>query len=304
MVTVVLAAVAYVNLYTGNASEESLSVPGVKILSSEDAAPSKLILSQDLLIACVNNSTGSVRLTLKVKCDSKKERAISWSAPGATGQNGIDGSNAGRTYFLDPTISSDITGYRLATTVPIDKPEFPVRIDLASTSEVLIAAFITPIGDPNTSTLPPGTARRNIWANTGSPDNLIQLRLTLLKRSVTGVETTLRMSNSPIFASASPGLLTWTFPDTSGYLLGVTDRIVFKLYAKRIGGDENIPLIIYFNAHQHASNIQTTITVGYTGATGAKGDTGATGATGAPGATGATGATGAKGDKGDTGTSG
>jgi hypothetical protein len=128
--------------------------------------------------------------------------------------------------------------------------------------------------------LPPGTARRNFWINTGSPDNLIQLRVALLKRSKTGVETTLRAGSSPILGTLFPGLLSWTYPDTTGYLLALTDRIVFKLYAKRIAGAQDIPLVIYFNAHEHASNVQTTITTGYTGATGAKGDKGDTGNSG------------------------
>ena len=295
MVIVVLAAVGYVNIYTGDAATESILVPGVKILSSEQAVGARVVVNPDLLIACAHNSTGVVRLLSKGKCDSKKEKQINWTVPGGVGPSGVDGSNAGRTYYLDPTFESDISGYRLATSAPADKNEFPVRVNLAGDSEVLVAAFITPSGDPNTSTLPPGTARRNFWVNTGSPDNLIQLRLSLLKRSKTGVETVLRTGSSPIFASLFPGLLTWTYPDTTGYLLSLTDRIVFKLYAMRIGGAQDIPLIIYFNAHQHASNIQTTITTGYTGATGAKGEKGDTGATGA---------TGAKGDKGDTGASG
>ena len=298
MAIVVLAAAIYVNLYTGNAASESVLVPGVKILSSEEATAAKVVVNSELLIACANNSSGVVRLLAKGKCDSKKERQIQLTVTGAIGASGTDGSSAGRTYYLDPTTESDISGYRLATSAPTDKSEFPVRVTLAGSSEVLVAAFITPIGDPNTSTLPPGIARRNFWVNTGSPDNLIQLRLALLKRTKAGVETSLRASSSPIFASLFPGLLTWTYPDTTGYLLSLTDRIVFKLYAKRIGGERDVPLIVYFNAHQHASNIQTTITTGYTGA---KGDTGATGA---KGDTGATGATGAKGDKGDTGSTG
>jgi hypothetical protein len=280
MALVVLASVIYVNLYTGNAASESILVPGVKILSSEQAAPAQLVINPDTLIACANNGTGVVRLITKGRCDSKKERPIVWTVPGATGTSGADGSNAGRTYFLDPTVESDVTGYRLATSAPTDKSEFPVRVSLAGSSEVLVAAFITPSGDPNTSTLPPGTARRNFWINTGSPDNLIQLRVALLKRSKTGVETTLRAGSSPILGTLFPGLLSWTYPDTTGYLLALTDRIVFKLYAKRIAGAQDIPLVIYFNAHEHASNVQTTITTGYTGATGAKGDKGDTGNSG------------------------
>lgn len=302
MAAVLVGTVIYVNLYTGNATGDSMVVPGVKILSSERAA--EVIEIPELFIACANNSTGVVRLISKGKCDSKKEKQINLTVPGGVGPAGVDGSNAGRTYYLDPTFESDISGYRLATSAPADKNEFPVRVNLAGDSEVLVAAFITPSGDPNTATLPPGTARRNFWVNTGSPDNLIQLRLSLLKRSKTGVETLLRTGSSPIFASLFPGLLTWTYPDTTGYLLALTDRIVFKLYAKRIAGADDIPLIIYFNAHRHASNIQTTITTGYTGATGAKGEKGDTGATGAKGEKGDTGATGAKGDKGDTGATG
>ena len=298
MGAVLLSTVAYINLYTGNANNDSLDVPGLKLISTEDAAASKLLLDKDLLIACANNATGAVRLISVGRCDPKKEKTIEFSVPGSVGANGTDGSNAGRTYYLDPTVESDISGYRLATSTPVDKDEFPLRTDLSGASEVLVAAFLTPKGDPNTNTLPPGTARRNIWVGTGSQNNLIQLRVTLLKRSNTGAETVLRTSSSPIIATATHGLLTWTYADTTGYLLALTDRIVFKLYAKRIGGDESIPLVIYFNAHQHASNIQTTITVG---ATGPKGDTGATGPAGPAGPAGAKGD---KGDKGDTGASG
>jgi hypothetical protein len=140
MALVVLASVIYVNLYTGNAASESILVPGVKILSSEQAAPAQLVINPDTLIACANNGTGVVRLITNGRCDSKKERPIVWTVP-----------------------------------------------------------------------------------------------------------------------------------------LALTDRIVFKLYAKRIAGAQDIPLVIYFNAHEHASNVQTTITTGYTGATGAKGERGEAG---------------------------
>ncbi len=39
MALVLIATVIYVNLYTGNATSDSIVVPGVKILSSEQAAP-------------------------------------------------------------------------------------------------------------------------------------------------------------------------------------------------------------------------------------------------------------------------
>ena len=295
MGAVLLSTVAYVNLYTGNATNDSIAVPGVKLLNSGDPGESKLLLDQNLLVACANKTTGAIRLIASGNCDPKKEKAIVWTVPGTTGANGIDGSSAGRIYYLDPTVESDITGYRLANSIPIDKDEFPLRTNLSGSSEVLVGAFITPSGDPNANSLPPGTARRNIWVNTGSQDNLIQLRLVLSKRTKAGVETALRMSSSPIIATATTGLLTWPYIDHVGYLLALTDRIVFKLYAKRIGGDETIPLIIYFNAHQHASNIQTTITAGATGPAGPAGPAGPTGATGAKGD---------KGDKGDTGASG
>ena len=249
MTIVLVATVVYVNLYTGNAIGDSIVVPGVTILSSEQTAATQLVINPNILIACANNGTGVVRLITKGNCDSKKERPIVWTVPGATGTSGTDGSNAGRTYYLDPTVESDITGYRLATSAPTDKNELPIRVTLAGSSEVLVASFITPSGDPNTTTLPPGTARRNFWINTGSPDNLIQLRVVLLKRSKSGVETSLRAGSSPIFGTQFPGLLTWTYPDTTGYLLSLTDRIVFKLYAKRIGGAEDIPLIILSLIH-------------------------------------------------------
>ncbi len=115
MAIVVLASVIYVNLYTGNAASESVLVPGVKILSSEEATAAKVVVNSELLIACANNSSGVVRLLAKGKCDSKKERQIQWTVTGAIGASGTDGSSAGRTYYLDPTTESDISGYRLAT---------------------------------------------------------------------------------------------------------------------------------------------------------------------------------------------
>jgi hypothetical protein len=39
MAIVLIGTVIYVNLYTGNATNQSIIIPGVKILSSEQAAP-------------------------------------------------------------------------------------------------------------------------------------------------------------------------------------------------------------------------------------------------------------------------
>ncbi len=266
--------VIYLNLYTGNATSDSVVVPGVKFITGDKAGNPILVLDQSALTACANNKSGVVRLISKGKCDPKNEKIVAWSIQGAAG---IAGASAGRTYYLDPTANSDISGYRVATASPGDTSEFALSYRIPGPTSGLVAVFITPKNDPNVTILPAGIARRNFYVSTGDADNLVQLRLELFKRSTSGVETLLRSGNSPIIGSVETVLLSWDYPDTTGYLLLPTDRLVFKLYAHRLGGDESFPVVIDFNDHEHASNIQTTITVGATGATGATGPQGPSG---------------------------
>jgi len=153
--------IVYLNLYTGNATNDAVVVPGVKLITADRSTTPTLVLDQGALIACANNKSGVVRLLSKGKCDPNSEKTIAWSIAGATGATGNSGTSAGKIYYLDPTTTSDISGYRVATSAPADTPEFSVSYPLPGPTDGLVASFITPKNDLIGSLLPPGVARRN-----------------------------------------------------------------------------------------------------------------------------------------------
>src|SRR4051794_20443223 len=109
------------------------------------------------------------------------------------------------------------------------------------------------------------------------------------KRTAAGVETLVRDELSPQITNAAVGPIDWTMAAAGGGAMAVDDRIVVKLYGRRISGPTSFPLTTYFEGSTHASQIQTTISAGSVGATGPQGVAGATGPTGPQGPQGPTG---------------
>jgi len=71
--------IVYLNLYMGNATNDAVVVPGVKLITADKSTTPTLVLDQGALIACANNKSGVVRLLSKGKCDPNSEKIISWS---------------------------------------------------------------------------------------------------------------------------------------------------------------------------------------------------------------------------------
>jgi hypothetical protein len=240
---------------------------------------------------------------------------------GPTGPQGADGATSGKIYYLWAGVAADVSGYKTADISPSPNAETIFTTTVTGTSDVLIASFITAVGEPGVATLPKGIAERLIHAYQDAVSGVVRLNFELYKRNLAGTETLLRSGYSDNFSNTTKQEIHWTVAYPTAFTLLTTDRLVFKVYAARVSGPASIDVTTSYEGVD-VSYVKTTITIGSlgpqgptgatgatgiqgpTGATGATGNTGVTGATGNTGVTGATGATGIQGPTGATGVTG
>jgi hypothetical protein len=170
-------------------------------------------------------------------------------------------STTGRTYYLILTQASDIATHNVAYYAPSANAEVNTSIVHTGTGFSLHASFITNPGDPGTALLPAGTYGRHFHATTDGPSNEGQIRVELYKYLTNAAEILLRTNDSPVFTSGSASdLLTWNITDSSSYPLEATDRLLWKVYARRVtGGSGSVRVTIYYEGSARASYFPTTI---------------------------------------------
>jgi len=183
----------------------------------------------------------------------------------ANGKITLD-SVMGKTYYLVLSQASDAASYNVASVAPSANAEVNTSVVYTGTSYSLAASFITAPGEPGTTLLPAGTYGRHVHATTDGASNEGQLRVDLYKYAANTLETLLRSNESPIFTSndADALLLNWNITDPVSYALEETDRLLFKVYARRVsGGSGSVRVTVFYEGTSRATYIPTTIlTVG------------------------------------------
>jgi hypothetical protein len=197
---------------------------------------------------------------------------------GPTGPAGINGEVAGRAFYFDPLVASDIANCSTVLTSPSVNAETTLPVTVTHTSgNVLIASFATQPGQPNVSVLPSGTNYRQFFATTGAANEVAQLVLETWKCSFDGSNQVLLRSTVTIsFSNLQQAITQMTVQPTSFPLL-LTDRLIYRLYATRVSGPSSFTVTTYFDGTTRASFIKTTISAGSAGSTGPTGPTGARG---------------------------
>lgn len=199
---------------------------------------------------------------------------------GEKGDTGADGQSSGRTYYLLPSIDSDISGYFLANILPYPPIDPPTEISTnnTGTTPVLVGAFATEEGDPSATVYPLGTGFRYVTTKTGADNQIARLKVEVYKRALNGDEFLIKEGYSDEFWGDQRQSIEWHHTDFVSEPLDITDRLVFKLYTERVSGPSTVHVTVYFEGANDASFIQTTLASpgpkGDTGDTGVKGDTG------------------------------
>jgi hypothetical protein len=224
---------------------------------------------------------------------------------GATGPTGPQGGAAGRTFYLNRTDTSDLTGYFIAGESPSVNAltSYTIQLSLADTP-YLIGAFATPVGVPGVTNIPTGIGVNSLHMLVDSGS--VKFRTEVYKCGPSGgSETLLSTVDSELHSNTTIEEISYQYVRSVAASIDLTDRLVFKYYAIRPTGygNSNSTTTIYFEDGK-ASNVRTTISAGAIGPTGPTGPTGATGVQGATGPTGPTGAAGIDGLDGPTGPTG
>ena len=191
--------------------------------------------------------------------------------PGYTGGNGSTGgtipySGNPRELSRDISINGPIPG--TVTTV--------IMTITAGTSPVFLQSFLTPIGDPNITSLPAGNWNYEIYA---SISNLNQKSYLFTKMYIYNGSLPILKSQSaniPLLTTAQ-ALYLFSSPVLLDNTISSTDRIYVELWASTdVGGRE---ITLYFN-DSTIGQVTTSLNPYAAGATGATGATGPTGPTG------------------------
>jgi hypothetical protein len=171
----------------------------------------------------------------------------------------------GKTYYLVLSQDGGVATYNVASILPSASAEVNTSAIFTGTSYSLTASFLTAAGEPGTTLLPAGTYGRHFHATTDGVNNEAQLRVDLYKYAANTLETLLRTNESPIFNSSDAAalLLNWNITDPTSHELAETDRLLFKVYARRVsGGSGSVRVTVFYEGVSRASYIPTTILTG------------------------------------------
>ena len=165
----------------------------------------------------------------------------------------------GRTFYYNYTDASDIGGaYKIAQNAPSTNAESSLTLTNSGTGWNLAATFATPVGVPGVTLLPAGISDRSFWGMVDHGAARLQLE-TYVRTHPGGTETLLRTSTSPSFSHTTAASIDWSTVDASSHVLGLTDRLVYKLYTARVSGPANVDVSLYFEGTDRVSHTHSTI---------------------------------------------
>lgn len=163
---------------------------------------------------------------------------------------------SGITYFLHEEIDTP-TGYESALTIPAeDAQDTDVITVNASEGEKLIDTYITLAGDPNTTVIPSGAWKFTTYTNVGTVIGVTEVVIRVYKRTIADVETELFNTSFVIDSTTVKQYDKLSVQQEIN--LAVTDRLVFKYYAKTTSVP-NRTVTLYYEGTDHYSHIDTPI---------------------------------------------
>ena len=168
---------------------------------------------------------------------------------------------ASQVFYCDLTDAADVATYKRLLLTPSAHGESSASVVCTgTTTDFLIASFITDPGVPGAIEFPAGSAYRRLYGSVSG--GAARFRLQVYSRTTGGVETLARDETSNNFSDTVATLQEWLATPASGGTLSATDRIVVKISARRISGPTNVTVTLYSEGSAHASQIQTTISLG------------------------------------------
>jgi len=170
------------------------------------------------------------------------------------------GSASGATLYFNKSVPSDIPTYFDMSTTLLSAPETTLTATTSGGTPVLVGAFATPVGYPNTTQIDAGIWNFTAYASVAAAGNTSVIYGEIYKRSSGGTETLLGTSdNSVDINSITPTPVALSFNEAfAAATILATDRVVVKFYYVHNGGSPDT-LTMYFEGTSHYSYVQTTI---------------------------------------------
>lgn len=173
-------------------------------------------------------------------------------------------ATAPTTYYLTKVPdASAIAGYYTAQRNLSALANQTTTVALTGTTLTTVASFVTPPGDPRANAFAPGTFTHYVYVGVDDASAQFTVSVRALARNVvTGAEVNLGTATTATLTGYAPNVPigTWvTFRKQSAQAMGVSDRLVFRVMATRVGGPATINLTLYTDGSGARSTVSTTI---------------------------------------------
>ena len=204
------------------------------------------------------DSLSDAVITTPITAQVLAYNGTNWVNTTPTSTGGSGGGGGTRIFYFWASAASDIAGYKQAQVTPSLAAVNTITKSISGTGDVLIASFATEVGEPSTTLLPIGIAKRLLHGHLSVGNGTARYQVQLYQRTLFGVETLLRTGYSENFSNSTTAEITWSAVYPSSFVLALTDRLVFKIYASRISGPSSFNVITSFEG-DNVSYIETTI---------------------------------------------
>lgn len=163
------------------------------------------------------------------------------------------GGGGGVPFYLNGGVTTDLPGYYELSGTANTGP----AANFTRTGDGLIAQFITPVGQPNLTSVPSGNNIVQLYASMSSSGGTPQIYVELYKYD--GVNFTLINTSSPVLIFNGTNMYLYTFAlSITAQSLNPTDRFALKFYSQNMGGQS----VTIYTQDSHLSEVISVVPSG------------------------------------------
>ena len=176
---------------------------------------------------------------------------------GDTGAPGSTGGTGGQVLYFSHATSTDPVTYEGLVPVPTGDTEVSDSVVVRNTlGEVLVDSYITNVGYPALTEIPPGLWRFRTYHNVSSNTGITTAVFKVYNRTAGGTETLLFTATSGEMTGTTTTEYLTSYVQAAPYPVSLTDRIVVKVYGQTTSSS-NLNFRFVHDGTTHTSHIQT-----------------------------------------------
>jgi len=178
---------------------------------------------------------------------------------GDTGAPGSTGGTGGQVLYFRHAASTDPVSYEGLVPVPAGGTESGESVAVRNTfGQVLVDSYITDVGYPALTEIPPGLWRFRTFHNVSSNTGVTTAVIKVYNRTASGTETLLFTTTSGEITGTTTTEYLTSYVQATPYPVSLTDRLVVKVYGQTTSSS-SLDFRFVYDGTTHTSHIQTVL---------------------------------------------